>query len=91
MPTPYTAYDPFAWLYNRHWKGRFHPVAMAVMEKILLPRLPDGARILDLCCGPGWLADVLSKRGYRVTGLDGSAEMLRYARENAPGVEPDPG
>ena len=87
VPDRYGDYDPFAWLYNRHWKGRFHPTAIAVMDEILLPRLPGDARILDLCCGVGWLADSLARRGYRVTGVDGSAEMLRYARENASGVE----
>lgn len=76
-------YDAIAWLYNRHWQGQFHPTALAVMDGIFLPRLPEQAMILDLCCGPGWLASELGKRGYRITGIDGSAEMLRYARKNA--------
>ena len=83
----YSDYDPFAWLYNRHWQGQFHPTALAVMDSIFLPRLLERARILDLCCGPGWLASTLSQRGYRITGIDGSKEMLSYARENAPGIE----
>ena len=58
-----------------------------MLDRLLLRHLPDGARILDLCCGTGQLAAVLTQRGYRVTGLDSSGEMLRYARENAPGAE----
>ncbi len=84
----YSDYDPFAWLYNRQkWGEQFLPAALAVIERLVLPELPAGTRILDLCCGTGQLARVLAERGYRVTGLDGSSEMLRYARQNAPGVE----
>jgi SAM-dependent methyltransferase len=39
--------------------------------------------LLDVCCGTGQLAVYFLERGYRVTGLDLSEHMLRYARENA--------
>lgn len=83
----YSDYDPFAWVYNKHWSNMFTPTALAVIEELLLPRLPLRAKILDLCCGTGQLARVLSERGYQVTGIDGSEEMLRFARGNAPGVQ----
>ena len=84
----YSEYDPFAWLYQRQgWAEQFLPTALAVTERLVLAGLPAGASILDLCCGTGRLARVLADRGYRVTGLDGSAEMLRYARQNAPDVQ----
>jgi SAM-dependent methyltransferase len=57
------------------------------LEERVLVELPAGARILDLCCGTGQLAQMLLERGYQVTGLDGSAEMIRFARENAPAGE----
>jgi SAM-dependent methyltransferase len=82
----YSDYDPFAWVYNKHWGDIFTSTALPAMEELLLPRLPAQARILDLCCGTGQLARILRERGYRITGIDGSAEMLRFARENAPGV-----
>ena len=40
-------------------------------------------RLLDVCCGTGQLAVHFLDRGYRVTGLDLSDEMLTYARQNA--------
>jgi glycine/sarcosine N-methyltransferase len=40
-------------------------------------------RILDAACGPGRHAVALAKRGFAVTGLDASAEMLLAAREHA--------
>jgi len=85
--TTYNDYDPFAWIYNVHWGTSFLPVIMPVLENLVLRRLPRRARILDLCCGTGQLANKLSTIGYRVTGLDGSGEMLGYARQNAPEVK----
>lgn len=85
--TTYSDYDPFAWVYNKHWGNSFTHLAFDVMEKLMLPYLPAKARILDLCCGTGQLAQALLEHGYQVTGLDGSEEMLRFARQNAPAVE----
>jgi SAM-dependent methyltransferase len=45
---------------------------------------PDGARVLDLGCGPGQLAILLSREhGLDVTGLDVDPPMIRRARSNA--------
>ena len=83
----YSDYDPFAWVYNKHWGDKFTHYALAVLDELVFPRLPAKARILDLCCGTGQLAQELVERGYRVTGIDSSEEMLRFARENAPAGE----
>lgn len=80
------AYDPFAWLYNQHWAG-FSQMVLPVLDVLVLEDLPANARILDVACGTGHLARALSGRGYRVTGLDLSGEMLAYARQNAPEAE----
>ncbi len=48
-----------------------------------LPRPP--ASVLDLGCGTGSHALLLADRGYRVTGIDASAGMLRIARAKARG------
>ena len=83
----YSAYDPFAWIYNKHWGNTFLPVVLPILDNLVLSKLPQNARILDLCCGTGQMAHQLTTLGYRVIGIDGSPEMLSYARENAPGVE----
>ncbi len=85
--TRYSDYDRFAWVYNKHWGHSFTQLALPILEKLVLLYLPAKASILDLCCGTGQLAQTLIARGYRVTGLDGSEEMLRFARENAPAGE----
>ena len=83
----YSDYDPFARVYNQHWGNEFTPRVFPLVEQLVLRQIPGGACILDLCCGTGQMAQTLTALGYRVTGLDGSAEMLRFARENAPGAE----
>ena len=80
-------YDAIAWVYRRYWGPFSVKRFMPVLKRLLLPRLPKGAHVLDLGCGTGNLAHVLWEKGYRVTGVDVSAGMLREAREVAPGVE----
>jgi SAM-dependent methyltransferase len=45
--------------------------------------LDAGARVLDLCCGPGRHSVPLAKRGYKVTGLDLSQSYIDLARRAA--------
>ncbi len=45
--------------------------------------LPEGARVLDLCCGHGRHSIRLAQRGYRVAGLDLSTYHLRLAKAAA--------
>ena len=78
------AYDDFAWFYHRYWNEDFHSLAFPILERIWLPRLSEGARVLDVCCGTGYLAGLLSARGYRVTGVDISDPMIEYARISVP-------
>jgi SAM-dependent methyltransferase len=79
-----SGYDAFAWFFNKYWCREIPEQMMLAVEQLLLPRVPQPARLLDLCCGTGQLAAALSQRGYDVTGIDNSSEMLRYARLNAP-------
>ncbi len=83
----FTDYDPFAWLYANYWGEEFHREVIPALERLLLNLLPRKAEILDLCCGDGRVARTLSKRGYKVVGVDGSGHMLSYAKQRAPQVE----
>lgn len=44
----------------------------------------SGLRVLDLGCGPGAYTEGFRVAGAEVVGFDGSAEMLRLAREKYP-------
>lgn len=50
-------------------------------RRFLVSRLPrDGGHVLDVATGTGLVAKALLDRGFRVTGLDQSPEMLARAR-----------
>jgi demethylmenaquinone methyltransferase/2-methoxy-6-polyprenyl-1,4-benzoquinol methylase len=49
-------------------------------RRFLVSRLPRGGHVLDVATGTGLVAAQLLKRGFRVTGLDQSPEMLAVAR-----------
>jgi SAM-dependent methyltransferase len=45
--------------------------------------IPDKARILDLGCGPGLYAALLSRHGYAVSGVDMSRVSIEHAEKTA--------
>jgi demethylmenaquinone methyltransferase/2-methoxy-6-polyprenyl-1,4-benzoquinol methylase len=55
-------------------------------RRFLVSRLPqDGGQVLDVATGTGLVAEALLARGFRVTGLDQSPEMLAAARRRFAG------
>ncbi|MEM6252551.1 MAG: class I SAM-dependent methyltransferase [Cyanobacteria bacterium P01_D01_bin.156] len=84
MTERYTDYNNWAWLYNKTVGPDYSKPQLALLERVLLPHIPKQGKILDLCCGTGQLIQPLIEAGYDVVGLDGSEEMLAYARQNAP-------
>jgi SAM-dependent methyltransferase len=85
-PSHLTGYDLFASIYDERFREYSHQV-LPVLERLCLGDMPSGSAILDVCCGAGHLAAILVERGYRVVGVDRSAEMLRIARQNAKQAE----
>ncbi|GHJ45893.1 putative methyltransferase YqeM [Catellatospora sp. TT07R-123] len=56
--------------------------------EFILDRLPSPPsarpRVLDVCCGTGTMAGLLTERGCEVTGVDACEPMLEIARRAAP-------
>jgi 2-polyprenyl-3-methyl-5-hydroxy-6-metoxy-1,4-benzoquinol methylase len=44
--------------------------------------LPQFSQILDLGCGPGVISFALAEKEFRVTGIDGSSEMITLAESS---------
>jgi SAM-dependent methyltransferase len=80
---PGADYDNFAWLYNQEWT-EFTQSIFPLLKYLAGKSLHRGAEVLDLCCGTGQLAQILTENGLKVTGIDISAGQLHYARKNAP-------
>jgi SAM-dependent methyltransferase len=79
-------YDQFAWLFNEQW-GDFAVRIFPALAKMVEGKMSPEAKILDLCCGTGQLARLLTEKGYQVTGLDVCA-MLSPGKRSGGGVHP---
>ena len=53
------------------------------VSQILSLAAVAGGPVLDLCCGPGRHAIEFARRGFRVTGVDGTNFLLNQAKERA--------
>jgi len=74
-------------IFDERYPELFGPLERDPEEEVTrilgLLSLPPGATIVDLGCGRGRHAIPLSRRGYRVTGVDLSEKMLGLARARA--------
>lgn len=74
-------------IFDERYPELFGPIEHDPEEEVAkilgLLSLPPGATVVDLGCGRGRHAIPLSRRGYRVTGVDLSETMLSLARERA--------
>ncbi len=63
------------------------PGGLELTRRVIdLCRLPAGARILDVGCGPGASVAWLRAQGYAAFGLDRSGKLLGEARQDHPGL-----
>jgi ubiquinone/menaquinone biosynthesis C-methylase UbiE len=77
---PPAAYDEVADAYSR----ALDPEGAGLVDPLLTELLGEvaGREVLSLACGQGQDARLLAHLGATVTGVDVSAEMLRYARRH---------
>ena len=60
-----------------------------VIELVDELNLPRGAAALDAGCGPGYLLEALVRRGFQVSGMDGSDGMLQSAEVRLRAAQPE--
>jgi SAM-dependent methyltransferase len=81
-----SSYDDIAGMYDAFWADWYLPAALPALEKLFFSRIGAGAKVLDVCCGSGHVTQELVRRGYQVTGVDGSAALIEIARSKMPDV-----
>ncbi len=69
--------------YDEAWKNRTNDCLEETDADLILRSLGSTGSVLDVGCGAGALAVRLAGEGFRVTGLDVSAEALRLAKERS--------
>jgi len=95
VPAPQSAFDPFKLFELRGWRDvaeRYDTAFGGATGQSIGPMLDaaragPGVRVLDVACGPGYVAAAAAARGASVLGLDFAAEMVALAGRKWPGVE----
>ncbi|MGK9156305.1 class I SAM-dependent methyltransferase [Acinetobacter radioresistens] len=70
--------------YNKHaeeFTASTFEVDMESLYQPFLAELPEGARILDVGCGPGRDTLAFKKKGYQVDAIDYSEELVKKATQ----------
>ena len=76
-------YDTYAHVYDRSGQTAFSLRMVPYLVSLLTDHPSPAHSMVDLACGTGTVAVMMAKRGWHVTGIDRSAEMLREARAKA--------
>jgi len=74
---------PRSVLYDGGLYGRLVEPMLSGVHGFVADRLPEGARVLDACCGTGGLAMRLAGAGREVTGVDLSPRNIAFAQGRA--------
>ena len=79
--------EPPPWLYARMAQGSLMRLIYRRFINDLAGSLPPGTRLLDVGTGPGYLLGYLARvrPDLSLWGLDFSPDMIRRARQRAPG------
>src|SRR5215467_2239692 len=96
-PQPSMIIDPWAFrqfehngwqeIASRYDRGFASVTTQSVTPLLDAARVAEGARVLDVACGPGYAAAAAAAHGAIATGVDFSSEMVEEARGRYPGIE----
>lgn len=77
-------YHEYAWAYDYVVAQPAGPAASVVVAALAARGVGPGVSLVDAGCGTGRYAAELARLGYRVTGVDRSAELVAVADRAAP-------
>jgi SAM-dependent methyltransferase len=84
-----TVFGNYARYYDLLYHDKDYIGETQFIHQLIQTNAPDAATILELGCGTGNHALLLAKEGYRVCGVDLSAEMLQHAHERLDRISPE--
>ena len=84
------AYHALAASYDRLTNDVDYEATVAFYEEILRREGLTPRTVVDLACGTGSVTEILARKGYRVTGVDMSEEMLTEASMKTMDMEEPP-
>ena len=70
--------------YDAAWSGLTRPFIDDLLNDA---HVAAGQRVLDVACGPGYVAEAARDRGAEATGIDFSEEMIRVAQSRNPDID----
>lgn len=70
--------------YDEAWSSLTRNFIPALLASV---NIRNGVRVLDVACGPGYVAAAAKAGGGEPIGVDFSSEMVRLARERNPDIE----
>jgi ubiquinone/menaquinone biosynthesis C-methylase UbiE len=76
-------YERFAYFYAKGPYLQYSERMAELFPAVLAQFDAQPQTILDIACGEGTFAVAMAKRGFRVTGVDRSPQMLQFAGERA--------
>ena len=76
-------FDSFAYFYTKGPYPQYSERMVELLPPVLAQFDAQPQTILDIACGEGAFAVAMAKKGFRVTGVDRSPQMLGFARERA--------
>lgn len=81
---------PAAAFYDQDHRWRDYAAQSRFVASLFSRRAAAPVRILDLCCGTGTHSVALARRGFEVTGVDRSRDLLDQAQQKSAKLELSP-
>src|SRR5213594_964118 len=88
-PSAFRQFEHKGWqeIASRYDRGFASVTTQSLLPLLDAARVAEGARVLDVACGPGYAAAAATARGAIALGVDFSSEMVEEARGRYPGIE----
>ena len=84
------SYEALAAAYDELTEDVEYKKRAGFVEKLFLRAKRPVRSLLDLACGTGTMTELFARRGYTVTGVDYSPEMLAQAQQKLATLDPPP-